>query len=148
MMNYVPISASAAIRRHFRDEQETGPALTVTNWECRQTQRPCRGVGEEMPCVSIHKRNPRACPACRAPPGTERTPPGHTGSPAALAQIRLASGSFAQRNAKAAFVMHQCPQLAAGALLLTLCFPLRRASQGICFEQCVLTETPTLRIWC
>lgn len=55
MINYLPISAWAAIRRHFRDEQEMGPVLTVTNWKCWQTQRPSQADREEMPCVSIYK---------------------------------------------------------------------------------------------
>lgn len=51
MINYVPISGSAAIRRHFRDEQEMGPALTVTNWSAGRRS----ALPEEMPSVSIYK---------------------------------------------------------------------------------------------
>lgn len=50
----MPITASAAIGRHFRDEQETGLALTVTNW---QTQRPSLRDSEEMLCVSVYRQN-------------------------------------------------------------------------------------------
>ena len=68
MINYVPITSPAPIRRHFRDEQEMGPVLTVTNWKCRQTHRPSQRDGEEMPCVSIYKLNLQA--AAAAPPDT------------------------------------------------------------------------------
>lgn len=99
-----------ADQKAFQDEQETGPVLTVTNWKCRQTHRPSQRDGEETPCGSIYKLNLRGCRSpARHRRGTEQIPLSHSGSEAALSEIRLTMGSFAEGNAKAAFVMHQCP---------------------------------------